>query len=113
MATLRRAIPLVERSYKSLSSRSFHATSHLDAKPKSRPSPKIAKSTPGGARVQNVQKQYNPQESLPPVAMLQSAAKSGAMDLEPAKATEFLTEYLKRVGNLTRKGWEEDLCTCE
>jgi hypothetical protein len=103
----------VERSYKLLGSRSFHVTSHLDAKPKPRPSPRIAKFTLGGGRVQNVQKQYNPQESLPPLAMLQSATKSGVMDIEPAKATEFLTEYLKRVGNLTRKGWEEDLCSRE
>ena len=103
----------MERSYKLLSSRSFHVTSHLDAKPSPRPSPRIAKSSSSRARVQNVQKQYNPQESLPPLAILQSAAKSGAMNIDPSKAMEFLTEYLKRVGNLTRKGWEEDLCTRE
>lgn len=53
-------------------------------------------------------------DALPPLAILQSAATAGVMDLEPAKAFQFLAEYVnsyvERGGPSTGKGWEQELC---
>ncbi|TVY39290.1 hypothetical protein LSUB1_G004730 [Lachnellula subtilissima] len=53
-------------------------------------------------------------DALPPLAILQSAAQAGVMDLEPAKAFQFLAEYVnsyvERAGPSTGQGWEQDLC---
>lgn len=35
------------------------------------------------------------------------------MDLEPAKAFEFLAEYVEQARSYTKKGWEQDLCDGE
>ncbi|TVY89941.1 hypothetical protein LAWI1_G006827 [Lachnellula willkommii] len=107
MTSLRRSIPLLGKCHNSLSYRSFHASPNLAAAAKPKPSPRISKAK---TRVPNVLKQYKPKDALPPLAFLQSAAKAGAMDLEPAKAFEFLAEYVEQARSSTKKGWEKDLC---
>jgi hypothetical protein len=111
MTTLRRSIPLLERHYNLLGSRSLHVSSHLEAA-RSRPSPRIAKATVPPSGAIRVPKPSNSEDYLPPIALVSSASKSGAMDLEPDKAMEFLEAYVYNL-KTSRKGWEQELCTSE
>jgi hypothetical protein len=64
---------------------------------------------PGAIRVRRT---YDFEESLPPIALLHSAKKSGALAVEPDKALESLREYQALAGR-SSAGWERKLCTGE
>ncbi len=106
MSGARRAIPLIERASKP---RYFHTTRYFLAKPAPRRSPRVssAKSSPGLVKLS---KSYEVEESLPPLALLNSAKKSGALGVDPQRALEFLHRY-QETGKKPGGGWEQQLCT--
>ena len=53
--------------------------------------------------------EYDPEEALPPLVILQAASKSGAMGISPEKALALLRRY-QVLQRLPSKGWEEELC---
>ena len=110
MSSLKRTLPIICRSCRPLCSRSFHAVSLLAAKnsPKRAPtiSRKLGNTTPV---VHRAKKTYNPEECLPPIVFLQSARKSGALEIEVEKALDVLREYQELEGS-SSKGWEQRLC---
>lgn len=113
MSTLRRMKPLVESSCKSLGLRSLHTVPSLAAKP--RRSPKITQKlarVPGGTPVPGtvrVRKAIDPEESLPPIALLRSGSKSGLLDISPEKALAVLRQY-QELAQKSSPGWEGKLC---
>lgn len=52
---------------------------------------------------------FSSPEALPPLALLESASKSGALDVEPNVAIQALRQYqlLSQAGTA---GWEKQLC---
>jgi hypothetical protein len=111
MTPLKRSLSILGRSCRTLcSNKSFHTASPIRAKNSPKRSPavarKLGKSTPGVLRTK---KSYHAEECLPPVALLQSARKSGALEIEVEKAVEVLREY-QEVEATSSKGWEQKLC---
>jgi hypothetical protein len=52
---------------------------------------------------------YSPEDALPPRAILESARKSGAMNVSPEEALSLLRRY-QELERQERNGWEEELC---
>ncbi len=107
---LKVATPLVDQGCRLLGLRNFSVTQSVRAKPAPKRSPRVAaqaQSRPDTIRVKQV---YDSEESLPPMALLNSARKSGALAIEPMKARDFLLQYQERVGN-PNSGWEQKLCS--
>ncbi|TVY83872.1 hypothetical protein LSUE1_G001797, partial [Lachnellula suecica] len=95
MATLRRSMPLLERSCKLLSPRHLHTTSHLQAT-RSRPSPRVARAARANASTPTmvrVKKESDPDDFLPPSYMLDSAIKAGA--LKPKSGADTIIAFLR------------------
>jgi hypothetical protein len=108
MSTVRGARPLIEKSRLVLRSRNFHVTPFLGARPAPKRSPKVkaANPPPGAGRLKRT---YDFEESLPPISLLNSARKSGALVVEPHEALHFLRGYQALDGK-SNPGWEERLC---
>jgi hypothetical protein len=96
---------LLGKVWRVQTSRSFRATPLSAARPPTR-SPRVSRreATPA-SRLKNV-----PEDALPPLVILQSASKSGAMDISPEKAIEVLQRY-QELEKSTHPGWEAELCT--
>ena len=111
MSTLRTARPLIEKGHLLLQSRKFHSTPSIKARPVPKQSPRVraANSSPGSTRVKRT---YNHEDSLPPIALLDAAKKSGALAVEPDEALQFLREYQALAGK-SNTGWEQKLCNGE
>jgi hypothetical protein len=116
MSGLRRTKPLIEKCCNALSSRSFHTASSFAAKPKQSPRIKQKIARAQGAVVAGtarVRKTIDPEDALPPITLLNSASKSGALDISPAKALEVLREYqelAQKPSSGWSSGWERKLC---
>jgi hypothetical protein len=108
MSTVRGARPLIEKGCLLLRPRDFHATPFIRARPAPKRSPKVRATNPpaGGLRIKRT---YDYEESLPPIALLNAARKSGALAVEPDQALEFLREYQALAGK-SNAGWEQRLC---
>jgi len=109
MSGPRKSVPLIEKAFKLLGSRNFHAASYIQARPAPSRSPRVKASSqprPGAIRVN---KTYDVEESLPPIALLNAARKSSALDVEPDNALEFLRRYQEEPGK-SSGGWEQRLC---
>jgi hypothetical protein len=81
----------------------------MQARPAPSRSPRVKASSqprPGAIRVKRT---YDSEESLPPVALLNSVRKSCALDVEPENALEFLRRYQDESGK-SSDGWEQRLC---
>jgi hypothetical protein len=52
---------------------------------------------------------YGPEDALPPRVILESARKSGAMDVSPDEALSMLRRY-QELERQEHKDWEEELC---
>jgi hypothetical protein len=111
MVSLRRSMPLLENGCRLLCLRSFHASASITARPAPRKSPRVAASQPSDSRIR-VKKTYSSGESLPPISLINSARKSGALVIESGKALEFLRQYQELAARPT-PGWEQNLCTGE
>jgi hypothetical protein len=111
MATLRKSMPLLENGCRFVCLRSFHAGSSIAARPAPRKSPRVAAAQPSASTVR-VKKTYSSEESLPPISLINSARKSGALVIESGKALEFLRQYQELSARPT-PGWEQNLCTGE
>ena len=111
MSTLRSARPLIGKGCLLLQSRKFHAAPPIKARPVSKQSPRAraANSPAGSARVKRT---YGHEESLPPIALLEAARKSGALTVKPDEALHFLREYQALAGK-SNTGWEQRLCNGE
>jgi hypothetical protein len=108
MSTVRGARPLIEKGCLVLRSRDFHATPFIRARPASKRSPKVRAMNPPAGSLQ-IKRTYDYEESLPPIALLNAAEKSGALTVEPDQALEFLREYQALAGK-SNVGWEQRLC---
>ncbi|PMD49573.1 HCP-like protein [Hyaloscypha bicolor E] len=108
MSTVRGARPLIEKGCLLLRPRDFHATPFIRARPAPKRSPKVRATNPpaGGLRIKRT---YEYEESLPPIALLNAARKSGALAVEPDQALEFLREYQALAGK-SNAGWKQRLC---
>jgi hypothetical protein len=51
----------------------------------------------------------DPEDALPPLVILQSASKSGAMEISPENALDVLRRY-QELEMRPSRGWEEQLC---
>ena len=111
MASLRKSIPLVENGCRLVCLRGFHASPSIAARPAPRKSPRVAAAQPSASTVR-VKKTYSSEESLPPISLINSARKSGALVIEPVKALGFLRQYQELAARPT-PGWEQSLCTGE
>jgi hypothetical protein len=110
MSNGRVARPLVEKACLMLGSRKFQSTPLFRARPAPRsPRVRAASPAPGAVRVKRT---YDFEDSLPPIALLNSARKSGALTIEPHEALQFLREYLALDGK-SNAGWEQRLCNGE
>jgi hypothetical protein len=111
MSTARGARPLIEKTCLVLRSRNFYVAPFLGARPAPKRSPKVkaANPPPGAVRVKRT---YDFEESLPPIALLNAARKSGALVVEPHEALHFLREYQALDGK-SNPGWEQRLCNGE
>ena len=111
MSSLKRTLPIIRRSCRPSSCRSFHTISSVDAQKSPRkPSlstRKIATPSPGLHRRKEI---YHPEECMPPTVLLQSARKSGALEIDVEKAIEVLRGYQKLEGNTREVLWEKRLC---
>ncbi|KUJ19077.1 HCP-like protein [Mollisia scopiformis] len=89
--------------------RCFHPTSIPKARPIARASPKTRarlQQQEGSIRVRQAP---NIEDSLPPVVLLNSARKSGLLQIEPEKALDFLRQYQQLAVNPVGS-WEQTLC---
>lgn len=80
--------------------------------PKALPPKRIPVVTPKASRLllPNAKRsRLDPEEALPPLVILQSASRSGAMEISPEKALDILRRYQALEIRATR-GWEEQLC---
>jgi hypothetical protein len=111
MSTGRFARPLVENACLMLGSRKFHSTPLFRAGPAPRRPPRVKAASPAPGAVR-VKRTYDSEDSLPPIALLNSARKSGALVIEPHEAVQFLREYLALDGK-SNAGWEQRLCNGE
>jgi hypothetical protein len=53
--------------------------------------------------------EYDPEEALPSLVILQAASKSGAMGISPEKALDLLRRY-QVLQRRPSKDWEAELC---
>jgi hypothetical protein len=104
-------MPLLENGCKLVSLRGFHASPSIAARPAPRMSPRVAAAQPSNNRVR-VKKTYSSEESLPPISLINSARKSGALVIESGKSLEFLRQYQELAARPT-PGWEQNLCAGE
>ncbi|KAF4632710.1 hypothetical protein G7Y89_g5421 [Cudoniella acicularis] len=88
MITIRRSIPVLRNGCKALGVRSFHSTPHHEAKP--RPSPRVSRTRGPTPQTTQPKKASDVEQSLPPLALLESASKSGLINISARKALEFL-----------------------
>jgi hypothetical protein len=101
---------MIESSCRLLGSRSFHTASRLGAKQSSRAAPIVTRKSRQVQGAQHMKAAKDIEESLPPVSLLQSASKSGALDVHPEKALEILRDY-QELAKKSSPGWEAKLCT--
>jgi len=111
MSTGRVARPLVEKACLMLGSRTFHSTPLFQAGPAPRRSLRVKAASPAPGAVR-VKRTYDFEDSLPPIALLNSARKSGALVIGSHEALQFLREYLALDGK-SNAGWEQRLCSGE
>jgi hypothetical protein len=82
--------------------RSLSATTAFSARPHPRPAPKKL----GTAPLQKAPIE----EQLPPIALLKSAKKSGALDIEPDAALSVLQNYVELSAPRQTGKWEKQFC---
>lgn len=106
----RRPLYIAKKSWEVRNSRSVQQLVRLVPKPLS---PKITPViTPKVSRLLSPdakRSRLDPEEALPPLVILQSANKSGAMEISPQKALDILRRY-QELEQHPNKGWEEQLC---
>ncbi|KAI9048003.1 hypothetical protein LZ554_007801 [Drepanopeziza brunnea f. sp. 'monogermtubi'] len=113
LASLRKATiaaPEVERICKSIISRGLHVYPPKKAAARS---PRVAakeRAANGTSRTVRVKKSYGAEECLPPLALLNSAHKSGALGVTPEQALDFLRRWQERAA-ASGLGWEQKLCS--
>jgi len=82
--------------------RSLSATTSHAARPRLRPAPKKPEV--------NLLSRTPVEEQLPPVALLKSAKKSKALDIEPDAALSILRNYVELSAQRTTGKWERQFC---
>ena len=82
--------------------RPLSATTTFAARPRPRPALKKPVTTP--LQTATVE------EQLPPVALLKSAKKSGALDIEPDAALSILRNYVELSNQRKTGKWEKQFC---
>ncbi|KAK2624613.1 hypothetical protein QTJ16_005806 [Diplocarpon rosae] len=90
--------------------RGLHVVSSMKAAARS---PRVIAKTRAlnpGSNVVKVKNTYDTQQCLPPMALLNSARKSGALSITPEKALGFLRTYHERT-TVPGAGWEQQLCS--
>lgn len=91
--------------------REIHATTSVKATP--RRSPRVVAASKTANQIQGnpvrLRKKRDALDSLPPIPLLNSAHKTGALNITPGEALEFLQEYME-VSEKARPGWEQKLC---
>jgi hypothetical protein len=107
MSMPRSAKILIERASLLLGSRKFHGTPAIRARPAPK-SPRVRAANPPTGAVR-VKRAHDHEVSLPPIALLDAARKSGALAVEPHQALQFLREYQALAGK-SNEGWEQRLC---
>lgn len=96
---------MVRRVRRVQTSRSFHATPLSAARPPKR-SPRVyRKEATPTSQLRNA-----PEDALPPLVILQSASKSGALDISPEMAINVLRRY-QELEKSRHPDWEAGLCT--
>ena len=110
MATVRRSLPVFEKCLQLLGPRSFHAST-IRAKAVRSPAVKKIIQQNSGSRpgVNRVRKTYDPEKCVPPLALLESASKSGTLEIRPHKALSVLRRY-QELYEKPSPGWERELC---
>ncbi|KAE9367908.1 HCP-like protein [Stipitochalara longipes BDJ] len=108
MATLKSARPLIGKGYLLLGLKNFHGTPSTRVRPAPKKSPRVRAANPPTGAVR-VKRTYNHEDSLPPIALLDAARKSGALGVDPDQALQFLREYQTLAGK-SNTGWEQRLC---
>ncbi|KAN0095253.1 HCP-like protein [Hyaloscypha variabilis] len=107
MSMPRSAKILIERASLLLGSRKFHGTPAIRGRPAPK-SPRVRAANPPTGAVR-VKRAHDHEVSLPPIALLDAARKSGALAVEPHQALQFLREYQALAGK-SNEGWEQRLC---
>jgi hypothetical protein len=104
--SVQRAASFLQQGIKISHTRSFQTTACLFKATRSlqKPSPRLRNQSNPPAGTVRVKRTYNIAECLPPIALLNSAQKSGALVVEPENALKFLSEF--QVGDSeNRPGW--------
>ncbi len=109
MLTLKRSVPRIRIRHRISRSKGFHGTSFIEAQ--SARSPRTRNYDRQSAPTRG-RRPYDIEDSLPPMALLNSARESGALAIEPDKALEFLRQFhhLALDLNYSAAGWERKLC---
>ncbi|TAQ86714.1 hypothetical protein B7494_g4962 [Chlorociboria aeruginascens] len=105
MLTFRRSILEFQASYKPLPSRSFHISYHLRAGPAK--SPRVLRGNRQSAARSKAPRDI--EESLPPLALLELAKKSGVLEINSQKALEILRDF--PAFSSSGSNWEQNLCS--
>ena len=113
MSALRTSSHIIPSGGKACASRLFHQISCLATARSPKASPRVAQkiraSGPPIPGTQRVQKKYNPEECLPPIALLKAGSYSGALPVEPNTALQILLRY-QELAKQSTPGWEGTLC---
>jgi hypothetical protein len=93
---------------RALGAKSLHTTSRLGARHELRRAPKVSKMVQPPGIIQ-IKKKHDPEDSLPPIVLLEAASRSGVLDISPEKAIEILRRYQELARGSTAV-WERKLC---
>jgi hypothetical protein len=109
MEAAKRITTVIARSHGCVAARCIHYTPQCMAT-RSMASPKVARARKQPSNPAFIApRQSDAEDLLPPVVMLDSARKSGVIDVDASAAHEFLRDYLRTMPT-AQSGWERRLC---
>lgn len=111
MSIFRKSIPLIAKNCRLSYPKCFHTANLLLASRPVGKSPSVARlvsKNSNSISKTKIRISYTDEDSLPPLYILRTAYKSGALDIEPEKALDLLREYQNRSGR-SAVGWEQQL----
>jgi hypothetical protein len=110
MLIFRRPVSIIRNGHKLLKPRLFHSSPLLEAKYAPKRSPTVSAKLRQSPNATRVPKTHDPEACLPPLVLLQSGHKSGALPIDPHKALDVLRRY-QALAIGSNAGWEQRLCT--